>query len=493
MRVGFWIIPVWLGLVVLFFVILNARKSKYKDTVLENLATNRMFFVVTIVLCIMVVTSFAITNLAFTNQRHFEGEGEVRGVIRSMRINDEEGSGNIVLANVTFDGNSVRGRVRVNIWNIDENPLRLGQIVVTETTIRRTEPTPFNVNNHIRYTAAVNLNRGTIAVVGDSRDLRSVILRHTHDFFHTHMRGESAELLYSMLFGDRSSLDGELQETFRLSGMAHVLAVSGLHVGLIVAIVLGLLSLLRVKRKHQIIVVTMVLLFYMYLCDFRVSIVRASIMFFVIMLTGLYARRVDLISRVCLAWIIVLVIFPYQINSLSFQLSFGCMFGIAFFYRPFTHYLQRLWPETQIKPIAKFRKFSIDSLSLYTVTAITTFPFLIITFGFYSVIGLVTNILLLPFLIIAFQLSAIALLTVVGFPLLYLADVLVRFVAITSDWLARAPFAVINVTAAGYWYLFYFVGLILCTRFIFMRRRYRVAAVAVCFSIYFLSLVIYNT
>jgi len=329
------------------------------------------------------------------------------------------------------------------------------------------------------------------------------------------MSESSANLLYSMLFGDRSSLDDEMQENLRLTGLGHILAVSGLHVGLVVGLLAIVLKLCRANKYIKISIIGAVLIFYLYLCDFRVSMIRASIMFFTLLGMGLFARKTDLITRVCFAWGIILMLFPHQLLSMSFQMSFACLFGIALFYQPISKFLQRIIPGklnwkmgendgTSQQLIStsnekhsrgriiweRVRIWLIGSFTMCLTTALVTFPLLLYMFGFVSLVSIFANLLLLPLIILAFKLTVLALITY-GVPFLYIADILMRAVIWSSEQLARLP--VLRMETEGLWHIAYFVALIILSRFIFLRTRYRYAAAALCFAFYGVALLIMNT
>jgi len=307
------------------------------------------------------------------------------------------------------------------------------------------------------------------------------------------MNDTSAELMYAMMFGDRSSLDNEIRETFSATGLAHVLAVSGLHVMLIMGIVVAILKLFRVPKKYQLILVILLLCFYTYLADFRYTIMRASIMFILLFINSLFLRRGDFLSAISFAAIIILILFPHALWSASFQLSFACMYGIALFSRPVGQGLERITPFAKVKWLKGFRKGYIKGINLYTTTAITTFPFLIYYFGNFPAIGLFANVLLLPFIILAFQMSVIALFTWVGFPLLWVVDWIVIVCLRIADWFASIDFLRLYISTTGAWYLFYFVGLVFLSRFVFMKRLHKYIVASLLFSVYLVSILIQNS
>jgi len=440
------------------------------------------FSCVAVVLCSVVVLSFYVTNMHYTRQPFLRGPNYVEGIVRNITINDN-GRASVTLTNVTKGGESVTGRVRLLVPNISQevqdNVIQVGNVIRAWSNLHKPwdSTSSFNVNNRIRYQGTAL--QGNITFIRHSNDARSVVLRHSRNFL-------GNELMYSMLFGDRSSLDEEVREAFTLTGLAHVLAVSGMHVGLIIGILLWILSLFKTGKKTQFIIILLVLVSYIYLADFRYSIMRASIMFLILLFNRMFLRRVETINSISLAAIIILILFPHSILSLSFQLSFACLVGISLFYRPVYSFLEK-------KIFTAGPRWLITSVTLYLTTAITTFPLLVGAFGYYPLIGLVANVMLLPLLILAFQLSVIALVTWFGFPLLYLVDWIVWFVIRVSDWLASISWQRLAINQSGFWFLFYFLGIILLSRFIFIKNKaLRYSLAAACCFVYVASLLVTN-
>jgi len=505
--VGFWLVFVWIGLLILFFVAMNAWNNKkgFRGTCLKAIGSSKIFFASTLLLCLAVIISFGVTQVVFENQRSFIGEGQLRGTITSFTIRDDtfldEGRANIVLNNATFMGQRITGRVRVNLTAQDEEVLEslrslgFGTVVSLNTTLSASNSSPFNVNNRIRYTTS-HRGRGLI-FHGSSSDARMSVMRYTYNYFNRHMSEQSATLMYSMLFGDRSSLDSDIRESFSATGLAHVLAVSGLHVGMVVGLLVGVMHILKMPKKPQFFIIFCTLLLYLFLADFRYSIMRAAIMFLVMVFNRLFVRRVDLFSSICMAMVIVLVLFPFSIMSVSFQLTFGCMIGIALLYRPLYRFCNKVLcfgknENAQKKWIQWFRKFISGTIALDLSTSVAVFPFIVLYFGAYPAFSILTNLFLLPLLVIAFKLSVIALVTFIGSPLLYWADIFTRGVIHATNWISSIN-AQVAFNINGYWFLFYFIGLFLLSRFIFIEKktiRYSLAGIS--FAIYGFAILLFN-
>jgi ComEC/Rec2-related protein len=479
-----WIFAYFVCLICVF---VGLQFLKCRDRVLEFFGTSRVNFVVTIGLCLVVAFSFAMTTIAYTNQKSFAGFNDLRGVVERYNLNDD-GSGWFILTDAKFGKSTVSGKVAVYTNPNETTPAISSTVrIKVNTQLRRAAASDYNINNNIKYTANINAS-DVVEVRGNDKSPRSVVLRHSQSFLRKHMSTRNADLMYSMLFGDRSTLDGDLSEGFRLTGLAHILSVSGLHVGILVGLLGLLLKLCRVPRKHQLWVIVAVLCCYIYLCNFRYPIIRASIMFTVFRFRRIFLKSNDLLSSISVAAIIVLMLFPYSLVSVSFISSFTCVIGIAFFNQPYT----KMWNRAlRIRggTSPPVRSWLVKGLAMYSTIIVVWLPLTIRYFGFVPLLGIFTNVLLLPLVILAFQASIISVFTWLTFPVLYLVNIMLNAVIATTSWMASLPFSHINLSVGGYWFLIYYLGLIFTTRYIFTRRRYKYPVAAICILIFALFVI----
>ena len=141
----------------------------------------------------------------------------------------------------------------------------------------------------------------------------------TADIFESAL-GDDSAVVMGLLFGETSGIDEDIIETFRRGGTAHVLAVSGLHLGLLYSF------LCRFKRKKRSIpadiAIVLALTAYTALAGFTASVVRACLMIFIHIAGNHLNRRYDLVSSACVSMIIILAANPMHIYSAGFQMSF---------------------------------------------------------------------------------------------------------------------------------------------------------------------------
>ncbi len=141
------------------------------------------------------------------------------------------------------------------------------------------------------------------------------------------MTEEDFSVLSGLLFGDKSYMNDELYEQYQNNGIAHVLAVSGLHVGLMYNLIVKLSG----GKKSLISTLISCLILYSYaaLSSFSISVLRASCMILLKLIAFHIDRRYDMICAASITAIVFLFINPYQLFDSGFQLSFTAAYSLG--------------------------------------------------------------------------------------------------------------------------------------------------------------------
>lgn len=250
----------------------------------------------------------------------------------------------------------------------------------------------------------------------------------------------------ALLLGDSSLLSYQEDTAFRVSGIRHIIAVSGLHVSILFSLVYSLVG----KHRYLTALICIPVLFlFAAVVGFTPSIVRACIMQTLMMIALLLKREPDPPTALAFAALVILMINPMMITSVSLQLSVGCVMGILLFSRRIsTFLLKRLgWPTGRSLRARLARWFSGSVAVTASAMAITT-PLVAVYFGMVSVIGVVTNLAVLW--VIPFVFYGIILACVVGavwFPWgALIAQVIswpARYVLMASRLCASVPFGAV--------------------------------------------------
>ena len=230
----------------------------------------------------------------------------------------------------------------------------------------------------------------------------------------------------ALLLGDTSGVDYEMDTALKVSGIRHVIAVSGLHV----SVVFGILYLLAGKKRvlTALIGIPAVILFAA-LAGFTPSVTRACIMQILMMVALLLEKDYDPPTALAFAALVMLIANPMTIGSVSFQLSVSCMIGIFLF-------ASRIYTWMTQTPYlgrgkGKLSTWICGSISVSLSTMVTTTPLTAYYFGTVSLIGIVTNLLALWAITVVFY--GIMLVCALGYIWLPLA----RFIGGILGWLIR--------------------------------------------------------
>ena len=278
---------------------------------------------------------------------------------------------------------------------------------------------------------------------------------------------------YGMIFGDKSLMDADISETYRNAGISHLLAVSGLHIGFVVTILVFILSRLKVDDKVTFVLITFFLLLYLILCEFSVSAMRAFIMTVCMLYAKCRQKLYDSLSALAFALVIILLISPLSIFDISLQMSFCAVLGILLLAKPLT----RIFEKVMYKPFANALGLSLAAsigISIVTISA----------FEKVSVLGVFTNMVVIPIASIAFMFLFLALIVALIFPaiggVLCVFDYIMMFVNGMAS--AVSVIRVNNITAharLGY-EAGIFSAVVLTSDYCFAKRRVRVPLALLC-------------
>ena len=148
-----------------------------------------------------------------------------------------------------------------------------------------------------------------------------------------YLKDEELAIGIALILGDKSMLDSEIRNAFTATGAMHALAVSGLHVGIILPIFLGFFKIFGkfIKRKQAVIIVVGILWIYALLTGFSPSVIRAVFMFSVLALAQVTGRNYNPVNTLFFTAFILLLFQPLYLFDIGFQLSYIAMLGIFTF------------------------------------------------------------------------------------------------------------------------------------------------------------------
>lgn len=188
--------------------------------------------------------------------------------------------------------------------------------------------------------------------------------------------GSHSPFVKGILFGDKAAMDSELLEAFSDAGITHIFAVSGLHVGIICAIISLLLK--KTGNTSRVIVVTGFLAIYAFMTGFTPSVTRAALFFIIGEIAFFIGREYDLKCALYAAAIVLMLKNPYVVYDVGFLLSFSAVFSICAFYG----LLQK--------------NIGFAPLSMTMSANLMTWPITYAVFKNVSLVSPITNVLVVP-------------------------------------------------------------------------------------------------
>ena len=199
---------------------------------------------------------------------------------------------------------------------------------------------------------------------------------------------QTAGLLRGLLLADRSEIDFETKNEFINSGVVHILAVSGLHVGYVLVIFIFIFGRFGIYLRSTLTILG--LLGFMFLTGVPPSVFRATLMTVVIIFAFLSNRTTNIINSISIAAFIILLTNPNEIYNPGFQLSFSAVLAIGILHPYFKKIIYELRLEQKwIENILLFIGVSLSA-------QIGTLPFTLAYFSKLSIIALFANLFVIP-------------------------------------------------------------------------------------------------
>ena len=250
--------------------------------------------------------------------------------------------------------------------------------------------------------------------------------------------------------------------------MAHLLAVSGLHVGIISKILRKSLNFDKKKRWWKFFVIAIFLLFYMYICDYSVSIMRASIMSMIMLISLILGKEYDKFNSISVAGIIIFLINPLVIFDVAFLLSFSCIIAITMLHMPIHKFLLKI----------KIPEKLSNAMAMSLSTTVGIIMIMAYYFKTLNIISLVANIILIPIFscafsfmfLIAFVSLLIPFIAYILYPLNYVFNV-INIIATILGNLSISNFNTLEFNFIAI--IIYFVLLLFAGRFCTAKYQYK--------------------
>lgn len=245
--------------------------------------------------------------------------------------------------------------------------------------------------------------------------------------------GNVYAVVAAMALGDKSQLTKELKETYAVTGAAHVLALSGLHL----SIIYTLLSLLLCRRRWQVVSQVLIIICiwsFVFLVGMSASVVRSAVMLTAYALLSLGNRNRMSVNTLAFTAIVMLIVHPLSLFDIGFQLSFLAVLSILIWYPVF----EALIPQSFLMS-HRLVRWLWSLLGVSCAAQLGTAPLIAYYFGRFSSLFLITNFVVIPFApLILYLTLAVLFVPSIAYLLIYIVNALngiLGFVA-STPWVS---------------------------------------------------------
>lgn len=370
--------------VLLYLFLVNKRLSiylKYRLRNLHYLWLALSFFAIGIIL--QVINSPRIDSYPLSIY-----EASISGSVRDIRYSN---SGDVLLIDAIsiIDGNGIElnpENLILKINNVSSHA-NYGDFITFKSNLKRIEDSP----NSFFKDYAHRLKKQGILYEGEIIDNQFNAIGN-HQNFHTRsnrvrdnleiaiehapLSKRTHNFLITTLLGDKQYVDNNTRTLFAESGTSHILALSGLHIGIIAGFILALFFPLNFAGRYKIrLIITISLLWgYAFICGFTPSAVRACAMCSFAFISIILERKYTLLNSICFAYILILLFAPNSIYDPGFILSFLCVFVIV-----------TIMPHLKLFDHRKHKYLYNASTLIFVTFVVTACSWMITTFFFHTI------------------------------------------------------------------------------------------------------------
>ena len=338
---------------------------------------------ITFIIYALIITSIPMKTTYKENDSTFEGN------ILSIKKYDTKTTFIIKEKNKTE-------KILVNYYETIDK-INLGDKVKIKGTLKLpSKNTVPNLFNYRKY-----LNNNNIYYILTASEITKIknntkILTHYKNKLQKYINRKKAHTYLNIfILSNKNDLDKEVLNSYQVNGLSHLFSISGMHITLLLGTILKLLDKVSYNRYYKYIFLIIILIIYMYLTDFTPSILRSGIMFILLTLNKLFNFKIKTKNIIMLTFIIIVLINPYYIYNLGFQLSYL----ISFYLIIFAHIIN--------KHKNYFKKIFITSL----ISFLVSFPIIISNYYQVNLLSILINLLFVP--IISYIVLPLAFITLI--------------------------------------------------------------------------------
>ena len=395
--------------------------------------------VIIIPLIISLLVSYASFDIYYDRRcKELSGDHKITALIIE-RINDSSYYSEYNAYLLSSDGN--KSEIRIKLTTDFISIYRAGDVIEAEADI---SPSCLDVSLSDRYElskgyilnvecsdpiAISKIGSGSVFPYSYSAGIRSYISK----MLTSMLDGRSSALAKALICGDSGELDSSLKNAFSAMGISHLLAISGLHLGAIMAMIGFILGKFGASKRARDISVLVIGALYVFLLGAPPSVFRAYLMLAALIISDFSGRRRDSLTTLFFSAALICTLSPFSIVDVGLHLSFFSTFGIISAALPA---LKKVRSAVSIRPARYVMNLEIVSVS----AQLFTLPYSIYYFGSFALISPITNLLFIPLVTLAVYILPVLLLSyfipVVSAPLAAVFKALSSLIIISAEKLS---------------------------------------------------------
>ncbi len=383
-----------------FFAIVAISVSAFVLYFIKPLKLKKFVVLPLVCICALLTTLSFILNNFFLVNPVLKYDNTIQNITGKIITTPEKNDKYITftIEAVSVDKNSENAKISVSLPEENANTFRLFDVVsISNANLY----IPKNDNNKYDVTkfsdgVILNSNGGDASVLWKADRTPYYFCLKLKEAISTQIDAYSSEstagILKGMIFGNAKSIETATIKGFRNSGIAHLLAVSGLHTSLWCSLLILILKLFNIPEKARNSVCIVFLCAFCIISAFTPSVMRASFMMLILLIAPFFKRRADSMNSLGIAVAMLLLINPYTLTSASFQLSVTATFGVIVA----SGYERKIHSKTStIKHMFPRRliDYICTSLLVSVFAGIFTLPVSAYYFNVFSILSPVANLL----------------------------------------------------------------------------------------------------
>lgn len=380
-----------------------------------------------------------ISVISFNPKDYSQTEHIISG--RIATVTDSSYVQNAILDKVIIDGKKLNSSIKLSVKQA--NTLEEGYVISFKAKLKTTQLfnlgvfDSYSYKYNIKYSATIN-DRDFAIDSYYGLTWSETLRKNVKDKLMENMGKEEAALSYASLFGDKTYISDDVNEAFSLSGITHLIAISGLNITFIVGVISIFLNKIKIRYWIKLLILSLFLLVYCYLCSFASSVVRAALMFIVLGLSKVTGKKYDSLNSLGLTGIILILFQPLIVFDFGFLLSFASILCIVMFMPSLMSFFEKL----------KFNNWLSTSLGMLIATQMGLLPISMLCYDEFSLLSFITNFICIPIFELFFSILFALVLIIFILPFLSftlkIPEIMVKFVIDVSSYIASLDFFIIE-------------------------------------------------